>query len=288
MKAYQLKITINNSKPPIWRRCIVPAGLSFSQLTLVMHTVMGWCGYHLSEYSFRNMEVALLEEPEDTFMGFSPMMELNASEYLIDEFFDEVKSFTYTYDFGDDWSHRVQIEKVIYDYEHDYPVVLKFKGDTPPEDCGGIWGYYELLDVVDNPQHPEHDEVSEWYESSRNLPYNIDDVNAALAKMKKTSKKIKPISENELYDKFFKGKLRFDQVVVPKDRSGFDEWDYANNELEFPLQDMAIDPIFDGIVLNVYRDVVEALRKNTQMKDEQIKEALDIDDITWKRITKLK
>ena len=54
MKAYQLKITLKDIKPPIWRRFIVPAGLSFSQLTLVIHKVMGWSGYHLSEYTFKN------------------------------------------------------------------------------------------------------------------------------------------------------------------------------------------------------------------------------------------
>ena len=66
MKAYQLKITIKDSHPPIWRRIIVPAGLSFSQL-------------------------------------------LDSANYIIDEFFEQVKSFTYVYDFGDDWRHQVQI-----------------------------------------------------------------------------------------------------------------------------------------------------------------------------------
>ena len=70
MKAYQLKITIKDSHPPIWRRIIVPAGLSFSQL-------------------------------------------LDSANYIIDEFFEQVKSFTYVYDFGENWRQQVQIENVI-------------------------------------------------------------------------------------------------------------------------------------------------------------------------------
>ena len=46
MKAYQFRIEIKNSKPPIWRRCIVPAGITFSQLSVVLDMVMGWSGYH--------------------------------------------------------------------------------------------------------------------------------------------------------------------------------------------------------------------------------------------------
>lgn len=57
MKAYQLKILIKNSKPPIWRRCIVPAGITFSQLSFILDNVMGWSGYHLSKFEFYHLEL---------------------------------------------------------------------------------------------------------------------------------------------------------------------------------------------------------------------------------------
>ncbi|WP_026666431.1 IS1096 element passenger TnpR family protein [Butyrivibrio sp. FC2001] len=220
MKAYQLKITIKNSKPPIWRRCIVPAGLSFSQLTVVLHKVMGWWEGHLSEYTFRNHGVKLLENADEYDGVYWEYEELDSSEYLIDEFFDDAKSFSYHYDFGDDWYHTVQIEKIIDDYEFDYPMVIKFKGDTPPEDCGGIWGYYELLDRINNPDDPEREELAEWFENQTISPYDMEWVNRELVKFKKTKKKIKPITEAELLGKQFAPKPDYtlNQVKVSKNR----------------------------------------------------------------------
>lgn len=109
MKAYQLKIIIKETKPSIWRRVIVPAELSFSQLIVVINKAMDWYGYHLSGFTFRKLHIELEEEPEENFSSFAQNEILDASEYLIDEFLEEVKSFTYVYDFGDYWDHLIQI-----------------------------------------------------------------------------------------------------------------------------------------------------------------------------------
>ncbi|SFC26950.1 IS1096 element passenger TnpR family protein [Butyrivibrio sp. YAB3001] len=217
MKAYQLKITIKGSKPPIWRRCIVPAGISFSQLTVLFHKIIGWWEGHLSQYTFESLGVTLIENAGDYIGSRWDEVELDSSEHLIDEFFDEAKSFTYWYDFGDDWKHKVQIEKVLEDYEYNYPMVLKFKGDTPPEDCGGIWGYYHMLDVLEHPDDPEYEEVKEWFDEISGAHYDMELVNQELAKYKKTKKKIKPIKEVDLLYKEndIRASLNLDQVVVP-------------------------------------------------------------------------
>ena len=72
---------------------------------------------------------------------------LEANTTFIREFLEANDWFTYTYDLGDDWQYRVTIEKVITDYELDYPIVLKYKRDCPPEDCGGIYGFYQNLEI---------------------------------------------------------------------------------------------------------------------------------------------
>ena len=212
MKAYQLKVTIKNSKPPIWRRCIVPAGISFSQLTLILREVIGWSGYHLSEYTFNGLKIRLLEDAsEDDWMWDYDV--LDSSEHLIDNFFESVKSFTYVYDFGDWWAHEVKIEEVIDDYDKNHPVVTKFKGNTPPEDCGGIGGYYDLMETLSDPKNPEYKDMKEWYGHAVNDVYDMEEVNNRLSAMTVTGKKIKPISENELNDKYLEnGRITLDKV----------------------------------------------------------------------------
>ena len=178
MKAYRLKISIKNSKPPIWRRCIVPAGITYSQLSILLNEIMGWCGYHLFEFEFVNMGVRIQETPDAMSWDFDYE---EANRTLIDGLFDTETWCTYTYDFGDDWQHRIEIEEVIANYPENYPRVLKFKGECPPEDCGGIWGYYELLNALENPGHPEHESMKEWFDNmALHGDYDLAEINERL------------------------------------------------------------------------------------------------------------
>lgn len=184
MRAYQLKIMIKNSKPPIWRRCIIPAGITFSQLSIILNKVMGWSGYHLSEFEFYHLQLQLREE--DEFFDFTPMWDfdlLDSSKTFINEYMEQQEWFTYTYDFGDHWNHRVTIEKIIEDYPDNYPQVIKFKGDCPIEDCGGIEGYYECIEVIGDPDNPESNERRAWAElQGYGFTYDLDEVNKDLQK----------------------------------------------------------------------------------------------------------
>ena len=65
MKAYQVKITVKGSHPPIWRRCIIPAGITFSQLAVLLNEIMGWKGYHLFAFQFQDMGICIEEIDED-------------------------------------------------------------------------------------------------------------------------------------------------------------------------------------------------------------------------------
>lgn len=159
MKAYQFRIEIKNSKPPIWRRCIVPAGTTFSQLSLIFDIVMGWSGYHLSRFGFYHLGLQL--EEEDVLFDFLPRGDfslLDSSKTYINEYMERESWFTYTYDFGEHWDHRVTIEKIIIDYPNNYPIVTKCKGDCPIEDSGGMQGYYQCLEIMADEEHPEYDE----------------------------------------------------------------------------------------------------------------------------------
>lgn len=156
MKAFQLKIAIKKSKPPIWRRVIVPTGITFSQLSMILNEVMGWSGYHMFEFEFYHRELVIIEDAEE-YDGDGPFDHLEASTTLIREFMEENDWFTYTYDFGDDWQHRVTIEKIIENWELDYPQVIKYKGDCPMEDGGGI---------LENPNHYDVEYVNQLLEQN--------------------------------------------------------------------------------------------------------------------------
>lgn len=176
MKAFQLKMVIKNSKPPIWRRVIVPAGITFSQLSMILNEAMGWSGYHLFEFEFYHLDLKIIEGAQEWFDGVFDCVE--ASETYIREYLEENDWFTYTYDLGDDWQHRVTVEKILDDYELDYPQVIKYKGDCPVEDSGGIYGYYDFMDAVNDPDYPDREERLAWLEL-QGYPhvYDMDEVN---------------------------------------------------------------------------------------------------------------
>lgn len=179
MKAFQLKVVIKDSKPPIWRRVIVPAGITFSQLSMILNEAMGWSGEHLFEFEFYHLQLHIFEGADEE-PAFGMYDSLEASTTYIREYLEENDWFTYIYDMGYDWKHRVTVEKVLTDYEKNYPQVIKFKGDCPPEDCGGIYGFYSMLSAAADESDPEYEDAKEWLKSQ--IPYSMEDVNARLEK----------------------------------------------------------------------------------------------------------
>ena len=89
----------------------------------------------------------------------------------------------YDDDFGDGWEHDILVEAVLpLAPDARYPNCLAGKRACPPEDCGGVWGYAELLDAIADPRHPEHDEPREWLGRPFDPEaFNLDEVNQRLA-----------------------------------------------------------------------------------------------------------
>ncbi|WP_394524704.1 IS1096 element passenger TnpR family protein [Lacrimispora sp. JR3] len=142
MGAYQLKITIKGSKPPIWRRILVPEGITFAKLHQVIQTAFSWSNEHLYQFEFRSEGVRVVPFEENESKKFQYIL----AEETIDKLVSDTGKFTYTYDFGDNWIHAITVEEVIPDYKAPYAQVVKFKGDIIPENCGGLKAYYELLE----------------------------------------------------------------------------------------------------------------------------------------------
>ncbi|WP_287715179.1 IS1096 element passenger TnpR family protein [Blautia sp.] len=271
MKAYQMKIAIKNSHPPIWRRFIVPAGLSFSQLSIVLNGVMGWCGYHLFKFEFYHLRLNIKEKYED-FIGLGEEEQLEASETIIDPFMEQEDWFSYIYDFGDYWEHRVTIEKVIEDYGSSYPVVLKYKGETPFEDCGGIYRYYDLQEILKDPSHPEHGNMKAWTEGHFTRDYDLNEVNESLKRMALEKKKSKPMLQNEIYEEIMEKGGGFKTIQGIKesevDRKNGTLMSERLSEMEDMLKDytakyMELKEALDSNIMGAtLRDILEEYRKD--------------------------
>ena len=156
----QLKVTLKNSKPPIWRRILIEKDMTFEDLHYIIQDVMGWENCHL--YEFRDRNIVIGEEDfEDDIFGKKIM---DSASIPLGDFFTMLKQkITYTYDFGDSWDHEILVEKFLEEEkEIDYPTCIKGKNNCPPEDCGGVWGFYSLLETIQDKNHPEREEMLEW------------------------------------------------------------------------------------------------------------------------------
>ncbi|MFW6016374.1 MAG: plasmid pRiA4b ORF-3 family protein [bacterium] len=106
----------------------------------------------------------------------------------IDDYLEKYKQIRYNYDFGDNWNFIIKLEEIVDDYYFGFPTLLDGAETAPPEDVGGIHGFYEFLEAYRDPKHPEHEGMKKWAESLGFREYNLDRVNESLKgiKYKKT------------------------------------------------------------------------------------------------------
>jgi hypothetical protein len=175
---YQLKVTLQGTKPPIWRRILVPDTITLPKLHQVLQVAMGWTDSHL--HSFAQGDEIYGEPFEGMdYMRSESRVKLNS---LLQQ---EKDTITYEYDFGDSWEHKIVLEKILPpDPSMKLPVCTAGKLACPPEDCGGTWGYYNLLDVLADPAHPEHEDMKEWIGGDIDPEsFDLAGTNAMLAKL---------------------------------------------------------------------------------------------------------
>jgi len=188
---YQIKITIKDIEPPIWRRLLIPENITFYKLHKIIQAAFGWQDYHLFNFIFKGTVIGIPDPDYGPGELYGDVEELNAKRTKIDELFKKHKKFIYTYDFGDDWEHEIVIGKT-FDAEEDvkYPVCVDGKRHRPPEDVSGVSGYEDFLEIISNPKHPEYNDYLVWAEKDtggRKFDpeyFYINEVNRALAKIK--------------------------------------------------------------------------------------------------------
>jgi len=212
VRVYQLKVSLHAITPLIWRRLLVTSDTTIAQLHAVLQIAMGWEDLHLHQFRihgktygiYRDGGISFADDPHQVILAD---FKLRSGE-----------RFSYEYDMGDFWQHDLRLEAVLpLDPRKHYPVCTAGAGDCPPEDCGGPWGYRELmaerdsglallqvlddqalvaqrlLDWYDGGSRPTYDDMAfmdaldrmrEWMGEAP-IPFNRRAVNAALRKKRK-------------------------------------------------------------------------------------------------------
>ena len=174
-KGYIFKVSLKHIRPPIWRRIWVPQWLSLNEFHQVIQDVMGWYDCHLHSFETGGKEYGIPDEdfPEST---------IDDTEVALKKVVRKVgQKIRYIYDFGDYWEHEIVLEKKE-SSDSIYPYVLKGKRACPPEDCGSVSGYCQILEVLDKTNHSkDEEELLEWLGSSYDPEsFDIDEVNELL------------------------------------------------------------------------------------------------------------
>ncbi len=153
---YQIKVTLEGSNPPIWRGVLLSGDTSLEELHYILQVVMDWQNYHLHQFVVGDKRYGVNEDS-------MPDPESERSTTLRQVATRQKSRIFYEYDFGDGWEHDILVEKVL-DPEEGlrYPVCIEGEHAAPPEDCGGIPGYYMMLEAIEDPEHPDHEDMLEW------------------------------------------------------------------------------------------------------------------------------
>jgi len=153
-------MTLAGSKPAIWRRFVVPGSITLGRLHEVVQVVMGWTDSHLHSFvADGDFYTAKSRDGVDLEMDG-----LDESKYRLCDVAPVARNkIQYQYDFGDSWEHTLLVEKIIPVAERpQLYVCLAGANRCPPEDCGGLGGYYYLLEILSDPEHKEHEERMAW------------------------------------------------------------------------------------------------------------------------------
>jgi len=186
---YQIKVTLLGTRPPIWRRLLVAVGLTLEHLHDVLQVAMGWEDCHLHDFRVGQKRFGI-PDPNDRLMGLTA----TGNERTV-RLFTVLRKVgakaVYTYDFGDSWEHAIVVEKVLPPEPGlAYPVCVGGKLQGPPEDCGSIPGFYNLLEALRDPAHDEHEEMLEWVGGDFDSEaFSVDDVNQRLAPLQRRQPK---------------------------------------------------------------------------------------------------
>lgn len=189
-RVYQLKITLEDIEPPIWRRILVPANITFAKLHKIIQAAFGWQDYHLYNFDFADFVIAL-PDPDFAPGELYGKPEKNPRKAKVDQLVQVGETFIYEYDLGDSWMHEVIVEKILEAQAGvHYPVCVDGARHRPPEDVGGTGGYEEFCRIIADKDDEEYEDMLIWAEKDtggRKFDpeyFYLNEVNRALSRIK--------------------------------------------------------------------------------------------------------
>lgn len=162
----KFRVELSGILPPIWREILVPATYSFWDLHVAIQDSMGWLDYHLHEFRIKDSDLedpVLIGIPSEELWEGLPEVQPGWETAVIDHLNQPGDQAEYEYDFGDGWLHAITLVSIEPRTKGArYPQCIAGERACPPEDCGGVHGYHELLEALLDPSHPEHESSSRW------------------------------------------------------------------------------------------------------------------------------
>ena len=178
-KIFQIHVLLQYSRPRIWRRVLISSETLLSDLHKILQTVMGWSNTHLHQFIKDDLHYSIPYEFDLFDFDDINYTGMKVKELLL----KEGDKIIYEYDFGDGWEHEVRLEKILHpDISLKYPICIKGKRACPPENCGGIWGYENILEILKDKQREEYNVIVEWLGDDKfDAEYfNLDEINEML------------------------------------------------------------------------------------------------------------
>lgn len=180
---YQLRIDLEGARPPIWRRVLVPGHFTLAHLHTIIQAVMGWEDYHMHEFDVSDVAIGPIMDSDDAWGNQSLVDEFDVT--MAEAAVASNGKFWYVYDFGDDWVHKIAVEKTLpRDEKMRYPICIGGRQAAPLEDSGGIHMYYAHLEAIADSDSEMHDESVEWLgKDFKPKAFDIDIINKKLERV---------------------------------------------------------------------------------------------------------
>jgi len=194
-RIHQIRISLNNITPPIWRQVLVPSDITLGRLHILIQIVMGWDDDHMHQFTLGAARRGSRKRGRMFVQMITPWGEPTEMDgededaVTLGEVCGKTRSkLTYDYDFGDGWRHTIEVQKILDpDPDVKYPLCQAGKRACPPEDCGGPWGYEGLLEALENPDDEEYADRLEWLGDEFDPEaFDADKVNAVLRRWPKS------------------------------------------------------------------------------------------------------
>ena len=179
VEVYVIKVTLLGISPPVWRRILVPRDITLHHLHRTLQTVMGWTNSHLHQFVVQRQRISGPRSRVGTKVA-------NENRTRLGELIWTVGArVLYEYDFGDGWQHELLLEEVLLGDETFQQTCVAGKRCCPPEDCGGPQGFAELLQALQDANHPSYDEANEWLGDFDPESFSADEANRRLRRRKR-------------------------------------------------------------------------------------------------------